>query len=378
MSKQPVAIKELEPRVLLLGIHAPYNRTTSIDSYFDEFLNLAKTDGLSREHALFIKLREINHKTFLTKGKLAEVATYCAKHNIDRVVLSEQLNAQQARNLEDALNCPVTDRTQLILEIFQKAAKTAEGKTQVEIAQLHHLKSRLAGKGIHLEQQAGMIGLRSGPGETLKEKQTRTINNRIALLKKQLERIRKSRTVQRKRRLESGMPQLCLIGYTNAGKSTLLNTLTHAQVLAEEKLFATLTTTTRSLYVDSKKVGTLSDTVGFIQRLPHRLVEAFKSTLEELHYADLLLHVVDVSNPNWEDHIEVVHELLDELGIHQEILYVFNKIDRVEDIKMIENALDQYFPHVRISAQSPDTVTSLLKFLATWQPQARQTSHKKD
>ena len=263
------------------------------------------------------------------------ISKICAlKMRFEQVIISEPLTTQQVRNLGNVLECDIIDRTELILEIFDESAHSAEGKTQVAIAKWQHLKSRVSGKGIHLSQQAGGIGIRAGAGETLKEKEIRHINQQIQRLKKELDRIQRARDTQRKRRHNNQVPQLCLIGYTNAGKSTLLNILTKSNVLAEDKLFATLDTTTRELFVNGEKKGVISDTVGFIQQLPHRLIEAFKSTLSELKYANLLLHVIDISDPNWQEHIEVVHKILDEIGIEKEMLYVFNKGDKVTTTQM--------------------------------------------
>lgn len=347
-------------------VHAPYNRTDSIQSYYEEFLNLVKTDGITYQDTLTIKLRELSTAYFFTKGKLEDIKTACEANQFEKVVISEQLTPQQTRNLEDYLNCDVMDRTDLILDIFEKAALSAEGKTQVGIALLQHKKTRLAGKGIHLEQQAGITGLRGGPGEKAKERERRYIDQQILKLKRQLEKMQKARDVQRKRRLESNIPQLCLIGYTNAGKSTILNALTKSDVLAQDKLFATLDTTARALFVDGKQVGILSDTVGFIQQLPHRLIEAFKSTLSELQYADLLIEVVDISDSNWPTHIKVVQEILNELDLQKEMLYVFNKSDQLLDIDSIKPDLAPYQPHVVISAKSKDGLKPLTDYLKTW------------
>ena len=313
-----------------------------------------------------MKIRNIDPAYFLTKGKLEQVKTYCDAHQIEEVVCSEALSVQQERNLSDFLACDVYDRTQLILEIFEKAAHSAEGKTQVAIAMLQHRKSRVAGKGIHLSQQAGHVGVRGGPGETAKERELRYIEDQIHKFKKQLVQIEKSRATQRKRRLESGLPLMCLIGYTNAGKSTILNALTKSHVLVEDKLFATLDATTRELFIGTQKIGLLSDTVGFIQKLPHHLIDAFKSTLAELQYADLLLHVVDSSDSNWETQIKVVHEVLDDLGVAKDMLYVFNKIDRVSDPIQLKHLCERYQPQVFTAATKSDGLDELKDFLLQW------------
>lgn len=355
------------PKTLALGIDAPYNRIKNIDAYFEEFLNLIKTNQEYADEKLFITLRTIDSAYFLTKGKLEQIKEFCDTNNIELVIVSEPLTAQQERNLEDVLQCPVIDRTGLILEIFEKAAQSAEGKAQVAIALLQHQKTRLAGKGISMSQQTGRIGSR-GPGETAKEEQIRHINNTIVRLKRQLETMHQARETQRKQRLAANVPLICLIGYTNAGKSTILNALTKSSVLAEDKLFATLDTTTRELYVDGKKKGLLSDTVGFIQLLPPHLIEAFKSTLSELHYANLLLHVVDLSDPSFQEHIKTVHEILDDLEVDKRMLYLFNKTDKVDNLDTLLPLLEQYQPHVLISARSKEGLDPLIKFLASWHP----------
>ncbi len=366
MARKNEYITKTHPKTLIIGIEAPYNKTIDMDSYFQEFVNLVKTNGTEYDEAVFIKLREIDPSYFLTKGKLQEVKELVEKHEIREIILSEPLTVQQERNLNDFLRCKIHDRTRLILEIFEKAANTAEGKIQVSIAMLQFDKSRLAGQGIYLSQQAGQIGNR-GPGETLKERETRHIENAVLKLKRNLETLEKARATQRKRRLNSQIPLICLVGYTNAGKSTILNALTKSNVLAEDKLFATLDTTTRELYVDGTKKGLISDTVGFIQQLPHQLIEAFKSTLSELQYADLLLQVIDAADPNWENHIKVVLAILHELEIDKPMLYVFNKVDRVEDVQNLEQKIAHYQPHVMVSAQSKVGLKPLYEFLKDWQ-----------
>lgn len=354
------------PKVLLVGIKAPYHKLTNEESYIEEFVNLVKSSGTPYKELIVMKLRDIDTSHFLTKGKLQELQRICTELEIDEVILSEAITPQQERNLTDALHCKVFDRTRLILDIFEKAAQSAEGKAQVEIAKLQHLKTRLTGKGIDLSQQSGGIGVNAGPGETLKERETRHIELLIHRLRKQIERIRKTREEQRKRRITNKIPLFCLIGYTNAGKSTILNGLTKSSVLAEDKLFATLDTTTRELYVHGQKKGLISDTVGFIQQLPPQLVDAFKSTLDELQYADLLIQVIDASDSNWESHISVVRKILDDLKIDKEMVYVFNKIDKVPDLEKVLPYLFRYEPHVVISALSKDGLEPLRDFIDSW------------
>lgn len=356
---------ETHPKTLLIAVHAPYNKTSNIQSYYDEFLHLVSSNDIEYDETMFIKLRSVDAGYFFTKGKLEEIQEFCEREKFEEIIISEQLTAQQERNLSTLLHAKVFDRTQLILEIFEKSAHSAEGKMQVAIAMFHYQKSRVAGKGIHMSQQAGHIGGR-GPGETAKEKEIRHIENHINKLKQQLKGLEKTRDIQRKRRLESRVPNICLIGYTNTGKSTLLNQLTKANVLAQDKLFATLDTTTRELFIEGKKKGVISDTVGFIQQLPHHLIDAFKSTLGELQYADLLLHVVDIADPDWEQHIRIVNDILNELGVEKDTLYVFNKADTPESLHAPEHLRDRYQPNVAISAKSKEGIYPLVSFLHTW------------
>lgn len=355
------------PITLIVGVDAPYNTTKDINSYFQEFRNLVKSNRIAYNHELYLRLRELDAAYFFTRGKLQEIKKLCDENNVEEVIISEPLTAQQERNIGDMLRCKVYDRTQLILEIFEKGAHSAEGKAQVAIAMFQHRKTRLTGKGVHMSQQAGRVGERSGPGETAKEKETRHIESSILQLRKQLDRLQQTRDTQRKRRIDNRVPHVCLIGYTNAGKSTILNALTKSKVLAEDKLFATLDTTTRELYINSKKMGLISDTVGFIQQLPHDLVEAFKSTLSELQYADLLIQVVDISDANWESHIEVVQSILRDLNIQKNMLYVFNKADDLQFTPYQLHVCKKYSPHVFTSALSKEGLIALTDYLESWQ-----------
>lgn len=374
MARKPESVEAYLPNVLLVGINAPYHTFSNNDSYMQEFVSLVKSSNTPYKDLIVMKLRDIDNRYFLTKGKLEELQRIVEEQDIDEVILSEAITPQQERNLTDALHCKVFDRTRLILDIFEKSAHSAEGKAQVEIAKLQHLKTRLTGKGIDLSQQQGGIGVNAGSGETLKERETRHIELLILRLRRQIERVRKTREEQRKRRRINKIPLLCLIGYTNAGKSTILNGLTKSSVLAEDKLFATLDTTTRELYLSGQKKGLLSDTVGFIQQLPPQLIEAFKSTLDELQYADLLIQVVDVSDENWENHIHVVHNILRDLDIHKEMLYVFNKVDKVENYESVTRYLFRYDPHVIISANSKDGLEPLRHFLDSWATEKLQSA----
>jgi len=367
MSKKPTPTNEKERNVLLLGIDAPYNRELAKQDYFDEFLSLVKTLGLEYDEAIFIKLRSIDKPNFLTKGKLLDLHKICQEKEIDEVVFSEILSPLQERNLETFLGCKVYDRERLIIEIFRNAAHSAEGKIQVEMAELGYLKARLSGKGVELAQQAGYIGTR-GPGETEKEVIKRHLTEKFRQAKKRLQTLARSREVQRKRRVASNLPMICLVGYTNAGKSSIINLLTKSQVLAEDKLFATLDITTRELFVDHKKIGLISDTVGFISQLPHHLIEAFQSTLDELKYADLLLHVVDLSNRSWPGQIEVVLDTLLKLGLeNKKMLYLFNKTDKLseQEIEDAQEEIEGYQPHALIHATSKEGLHELVEALKT-------------
>lgn len=368
MNKRSLDTAELgHPKTLIIGVASPFNFIKDLDSYFEEFRQLVRSNGVSYEHELYMRLRTLDPGYLFTKGKLEEITKLCDDENIEEVIISEPLTVQQERNLEEMLRCKVFDRTQLILEIFEKNAHSAEGKKQVALAMLQHQKSRLAGRGISMSQQGGSIGTR-GPGETQKEKETQHIEHLMTKIRRDLADLQKVRATQRKQRLSSNVPQMCLIGYTNAGKSTILNALTRSNVSAKDRLFETLDTTTRELFIDNKKKGTISDTVGFIQQLPHNLIEAFKSTLSELQYAHLLLHVVDSSDKNWESHIAVVKAVLAELAVEKPMLYVFNKIDQVPHREQFESLLHKYQPHVLISALDPAGIEPLIAYIRNWQP----------
>lgn len=355
-------------RVLIVGAQTPANRFIEAEPYFQEFRNLVASCGIPITAEYMTKLRAIDSGYFFTKGKLEDIKALCDQHKIEEVIVSERLDNQQVRNLTAYLGTTITDRTELILTIFEKGATSAEGKVQVEVALLKHKKSRVSGRGIEMSQQGGSIGTR-GPGETQKEKELQHLERQVSQLNKELAQLEKVRETQRKRRLDNRVPHCAIIGYTNAGKSTLLNAITKSSVLAENKLFATLDTTTRELFIEGKKIGTISDTVGFIQNLPHELIDAFKSTLSELTYAHLLLQIIDVSDRNWRNHIRVVQQILEELGVvNTPMLYVFNKIDLLDEKARVEleALIEPFQPHVLISAKSKDGIKPLLSYLEKW------------
>jgi len=322
------------PKTLLLPVHIPTNPAGDVQEYFNEFLHLVTSNNIQFDFCKEVRLRTVDTTYFFTQGKLEELIQLCEQERVEQIIISEPLSVQQERNLSRLFHCDIIDRTTLILRIFQQHAVSAEGKLQVELAWLQHQKSRLAGKGIHLGQQSGYVGTR-GPGETQKERDLQHIEHLILKLRRNLARVEQSRITQRKRRMINNVPHFCLIGYTNAGKSSILNALTHSDVVVQNKLFSTLDTTTRELYIGHKKMGLISDTVGFIQNIPHQLIEAFKSTLYELQYATLLLHVVDISNPNWRLHIALVNATIAELRINKPMIYLLNKADNLSEEELL-------------------------------------------
>jgi GTPase len=321
---------------VLVGVITQHQTGEMAREYLEELAFLAETAG-AEQLAVFTQRLEVPHpKTFIGTGKLQEVREYVKEKEIDMVIFDDELTPSQLRNIERELNCRILDRTNLILDIFAGRAQTAHAKTQVELAQYQYLLPRLTRMWTHLERQRGGIGMR-GPGETEIETDRRIIRDRIAKLKLQLTKIDKQMMVQRKNR--GKMVRVALVGYTNAGKSTLMNLLSKSKVFAEDKLFATLDTTVRKVVVENLPF-LLSDTVGFIRKLPTHLVESFKSTLDEVREADILIHVVDISHPNYEEQIEVVESTLRELGGGDiPSMLVFNKTDAYSYIKKDEDDL---------------------------------------
>ncbi len=317
-------------RAVLVGLnaHCLSREENADDSSMEELADLLETAGGECVGTVFQNKDTPDPRTFIGEGKVAEVKELVDAMGADMVIVDNPLSPSQQRALSEDLKVQVLDRAALILDIFAQRARTKEGRLQVELAQYQYLLPRLLGMWTHLERQEGAIGTR-GPGETQLETDRRHIRRKIQKLREELEQVRRVRATQRSRREKNEVPVVAIVGYTNAGKSTLLNKLTGADIPANNRLFDTLDTTTRTLEISDTCTVLLSDTVGFIRKLPHHLVEAFKATLEELSYADLLLHVIDTSNPEWREQAEVVEKLICELGAEQTPrIDVFNKIDR--------------------------------------------------
>jgi GTP-binding protein HflX len=313
-----------QERAVLVGVIRPGEKPEETKEYLDELAFLVDTAGGKVEQVFTQKMLKPDRGTFVGTGKLEEIKAYVISEEIDMVVFDDELSPSQLRNIERELEIKVLDRSNLILDIFAGRAQTAQAKTQVELAQLQYLLPRLTRLWTHLERQKGGIGMR-GPGESQIESDRRMILEKITLLKSRLKLIDRQNETQRKNRVE--LIRVALVGYTNVGKSTIMNMVSKSEVFAENKLFATLDTTVRKVVIENLPF-LLSDTVGFIRKLPHHLVECFKSTLDEVREADILVHVVDVSHPNFEDQINVVNETLKDMGAREkETIMVFNKID---------------------------------------------------
>jgi len=323
----------VKERALLIGIYGADTMRWQAEEYIEELHLLADTAGAQTVGKLLQNRVYPDPATYVGKGKLQELKHIVGDENVDTLIFDDDLSATQIRNIEKSSKAKVLDRSGLILDIFASRAKTAAAKTQVELAQLQYVLPRLTRFWTHLSRQKGGIGTK-GPGETQIETDRRLIGQRISTLKEKLEKLDKQRTTQRKQR--EGLVRIALVGYTNAGKSTLMNTITETDVLAEDRLFATLDSTVRKLNLENHK-ALLSDTVGFIRKLPHNLIESFKSTLDEVREADLLLHVVDASSALIDDYITVVDDTLEEIGIKEKRrLLVFNKIDKVDPARITE------------------------------------------
>lgn len=346
--------REAEERVILVAVRKSDRENT--EQSLDELCELASTAGAITVARVIQNLDNFNPATYIGKGKIDEIKELIIEYDATGIICDDELSPAQMNNLSDALEIKVMDRTLLILDIFAARANTNEGKIQVELAQLRYRSSRLSGFGNALSRLGGGIGTR-GPGETKLEMDRRIIHERIGQLKHELEAVVTHRELTRSQRSRSNIPVVAIVGYTNAGKSTLLNTLTGAGILAENKLFATLDPTTRGLELESGQQILLTDTVGFISKLPHHLVEAFKSTLEEAVYADIILHVVDASNPAMDSQMYVVYDTLEKLGAGDKpIITAFNKIEIAGNKVLKDFKADKT---VNISALHGDGLTEL-------------------
>lgn len=364
-------------KALIVGVAVGMQLEAQVTEYLDELEFLASTAGARVIKRFTQKLPHPDARTFVGKGKLEEIRAYTEEHGIDLVIFDDDLNGKQTNTIEEILKVKIVDRSSLILDIFAKRAQTAQAKTQVELAQMQYLLPRLRGLWTHLERQRGGIGMR-GPGEQEVETDRRIVKDKIALLKEKLKKIDQQAMTQRHNRGE--LIRAALVGYTNVGKSTLMNALSKSELLAENKLFATLDTTVRKVFFDTMPF-LLSDTVGFIRKLPHHLVESFKSTLDEVRECDLLIHVIDISHPQYEDHIRTVLQTLKEIGADSKpMLMVFNKMDAYratayddllseeEKNELEENLINMLrsryeYPLVMISAQLKENMEELRKIL---------------
>ena len=335
------SIDNKEERAVLAAVATPSVGIERVNEYLDELAFLLETAGGIAVKKFVQNLQYRDPKTYLGSGKLEEVAAYVKENDIELAVFDDELSPSQLRNIEAVLHCKILDRTHLILDIFSKRAQTAHSKVQVELAQYQYLLPRLTGMWSHLQKQRGGIGMR-GPGEKEIETDRRIIRDRISLLKKKLVEIDRQKLTQRSNREQ--FVRVALVGYTNVGKSTLMNLISKSNVFAENKLFATLDTTVRKVVIENLPF-LLSDTVGFIRKLPHSLVESFKSTLDEIRETDLILHVVDISHPDFEEQIAVVNQTLQEIGAgNKPVIPIFNKID---NYKWVEKEPDDLTPKTK-------------------------------
>jgi GTPase len=353
-------------RVFLVGVELQSRDRAELRESLDELAELAQTAGAEVVSDGIQKMESLNAATFIGKGKAEEFSKFCKSNDVDTVIFDDELSPAQSRNLEKIFECKILDRTALILDIFAQRARTREGKMQIELAQLQHLLPRLTKFWGHLSRQAGGIGMRGGEGESQLEADRRKVGERIDKIESELDKVRRQRATQRAGRQRSNWPLASIVGYTNAGKSTLLNALTGSEVLAKDILFATLDPTTRRLKLPTNQNVLLTDTVGFIKKLPHGLVEAFKATLEEVVQADLLLHVVDISHPQAEEQIAAVNSVLKEIGAEgKPVLMVFNKIDKLNGSGALHRLREKFPNAVAISATTGEGIAPLLAELGT-------------
>src|SRR4051794_26452473 len=362
-------------RALLIGLEQEGVSKWDLRDSMEELRELASSAGAEVVDTVTQKLQKPTAPYYIGKGKAELIRDSIQQQRVTSVIFDDELSPAQGRNLENLLSRKVLDRTQLILDIFAQRARSREGRLQIELAQLHYLLPRLTRMWHHLSRQTGGIGTR-GPGETQLEVDRRRVQGRIARLERELEEVRKTRAVQRQGRKRHQWPVAAVVGYTNAGKSTLLNLLTGADVVTEDRLFATLDPTTRSFVLPNKQRVLLTDTVGFLRKLPHTLIESFKATLEEVVEADLLIHVVDLSHPRVDEHIEAVDTVVKELGAFgKQTLIVFNKIDLLANNELAQSYRQRYPGSVAISARTGEGVNILVQALegalSSWRLRSR-------
>jgi GTPase len=362
-------------RALLIGLEKEGVSKWDLHDSLDELRELANSAGAEVVDTVTQKLQKPTAPYYIGRGKAESIKESCQDRQVTSVIFDDELSPAQGRNLENLFSRKVLDRTQLILDIFAQRARSREGRLQIELAQLQYLLPRLTRMWHHLSRQTGGIGTR-GPGETQLEVDRRRVQERIARLERELESVRKTRAIQRQGRKRHQWPVAAVVGYTNAGKSTLLNLLTGADVVAENKLFATLDPTTRSFVLPNKQRVLLTDTVGFLRKLPHTLIESFKATLEEVSEADLLIHVADLTHPRVDEQMEAVDRVIKDLDAYgKQTLLVFNKIDMLPDRELVDAYLKRFSGSVAISARTGEGVNKLVQALegalSSWRLRSR-------
>jgi GTP-binding protein HflX len=367
--------KKTRERALLIGLEKQGVSKWDLHDSLEELRELANSAGAEVVDTVTQKLQKPTAPYYIGRGKAESIKESCRDQRVTSVIFDDELSPAQGRNLENLIARKVLDRTQLILDIFAQRARSREGRLQIELAQLQYLLPRLTRMWHHLSRQTGGIGTR-GPGETQLEVDRRRVQERIARLERELEAVRKTRAIQRESRKRHQWPVAAVVGYTNAGKSTLLNLLTGADVVTENKLFATLDPTTRSLVLPNKQRVLLTDTVGFLRKLPHTLIESFKATLEEVSEADLLIHIVDLSHPRVDEQMEAVDGVIKELDAYgKQTLIVFNKIDNLPNRELAESYTNRFPGSVAISARTGEGVNKLVQALedalASWRLRSR-------
>ncbi len=356
-----IETKEREETGVLISVPSPRTERYQVEEHLAELAFLAQTLNIDTRKEFVQRLDAPDTRTFVGKGKLQEIKEYITMEKVDVIIFDDDLSPSQLRNLEKELKIKIYDRSLLILDIFLKRAKTAQAKTQVELARFQYLLPRLTRMWTHLERQRGGTGTRGGAGEKEIETDRRIIRDRISLLRKQLSKVEKQAATRRKSR--DGIVRVALVGYTNAGKSTLMRALSKEKVYAKDELFATVDSTVRKVVIDHVPF-LLSDTVGFIRKLPHNLIESFKSTLAEVSEADLLLHVIDRSNPAYEEHIEVVEQTLQEIGAAEiPTIRVYNKIDVLDDESDGPFVNGREFPSIFVSVKTKKNMDRLRKLI---------------